>query len=371
VLAGLASSVESRLRQQVAAGRLEFDAIQLDAAARLDRSSASLLESSRSVGARLRAHLRWLPAPTAAAQRGLYLWGGVGRGKTMLMDWFYESLRPPRRERTHFYRFMRRVHAELRTAKRRTQPLDAVAERLAQRARVICLDEFFVADIADAMILSGLFEGLFRRGVTLIATSNTPPQDLYKEGLQRERFLPTIELIRSHMDVVNLDAGIDYRLRQLEQAPTYFDSALAGTAAQLQRRFAALAGDSVTHPAALSIEDRNIAAIATGAGMAWFEFSELCEGPRSQNDYIELARSYHTIFISNIPQFTGTDENAARRLISAVDEFYDRGVKLVVSAEAPPAELYRGERLVLEFQRAASRLVEMQTQHYLARQHLP
>jgi cell division protein ZapE len=333
--------------------------------------SANLLESSQSVGERLRARWRWLPAPAAAAQRGLYFWGGVGRGKTMLMDWFYESLRFSRRERTHFYRFMRHVHAELRTVKRRTQPLETVAERLAQRARVICLDEFFVADIADAMILAGLLDGLFRRGVTLIATSNTAPQDLYKDGLQRERFLPTIELIRNHMDVVNLDAGIDYRLRRLEQAPTYFDSTLAGTAAQLRRRFAALAGDSATGPKVLSIEDRDMAAIATGAGMAWFEFSELCEGPRSQNDYIELARSYHTIFISNIPRFTETDENAARRFIAAIDEFYDRGVKIVVSAQAPPAELYRGERLGLEFQRAASRLVEMQTQHYLAREHHP
>jgi cell division protein ZapE len=363
--------VESRLRQQVAARRLEFDAVQLDAAVRLDRLSKSLLESSRSVGERLRAYLRWLPAPAAAPQRGLYLWGGVGRGKTMLMDWFYESLPFPQRERTHFYRFMRHVHAELRTARRRTQPLETVAERLARRARVICLDEFFVGDIADAMILGGLFEGLFRRGVTLIATSNTPPQDLYKDGLQRERFVPTIELIRSHMDVVNLDAGIDYRLRRLEQAPTYFDSTLAGAAAQLQQRFAALAGGSATYPAVLSIEDRDIAAIATGPGMAWFEFSELCEGPRSQNDYIELARFYHTIFISNIPRFTEADENAARRFIAVVDEFYDRGVKIVVSAEAPPAELYRGERLALEFQRAASRLVEMQTQHYLAGQHRP
>ena len=362
--------MESRLRQQVAARRLESDAVQLEAAARLDRLSASLLESSRSLGERLRAHLRWLPV-RAEPQRGLYLWGGVGRGKTMLMDWFYDSLRFPRRERTHFYRFMRRVHGELRTVKRRAQPLETVAERLAHRARVICLDEFFVADIADAMILAGLFEGLFRRGVTLIATSNTPPQDLYENGLQRERFLPTIELIRSHMDVMNLDAGIDYRLRQLEQAPTYFDSTLAGTAAQLRRRFAALAGDSVTGPKVLSVEDRDLAAIATGPGMAWFEFSELCEGPRSQNDYIELARSYHTIFISNIPRFTETDENAARRFIAAIDEFYDRGVKIVVSAQAPPAELYHGERLKLEFQRAASRLVEMQTQHYLACQHHP
>jgi len=364
-------SVESRLRREVEAHRLEVDTVQRDAAVRLDRLSADLLDSSRSAGERLRALLRWLPAPAAQAPRGLYLWGGVGRGKTMLMDWFYESLRFSRRERTHFYRFMRQVHAELRAVTRRTQPLDTVAERLAQRTRVICLDEFFVADIADAMILAGLFEGLFRRGVTLIATSNTAPQDLYKDGLQRDRFLPTVELIQEHMDVVHLDGGIDYRLRQLEQAPTYLDSALAGTSAQLQQRFAALAGGSATGPKVLSIEDRGIAAVATGAGMAWFEFGELCEGPRSQTDYIELARSYHTIFISNIPEFTGADEDAARRFIAAIDEFYDRGVKLVVSAAAAPAVLYHGERLALEFQRAASRLVEMQSQHYLAGQHHP
>jgi len=371
-LTNIPKSVESRLAEQVADHRLEGDAAQRDAAIRLDRLSASLLSSSRSAGEKLRAHLAWLaPSAARAPQRGLYLWGGVGRGKTMLMDWFYESLRVPRRERSHFYRFMRQVHAELRAVRRRTEPLESVARRLAQRARVICLDEFFVADIADAMILAGLFEGLFRRGVTLVATSNTPLEDLYKDGLQRQRFLPAIQLIRSHVDEVHLDGGTDYRLRQLEQAPTYLDCTLPGSAAQLRLRFAALAGDSATGPRALSIDDRDIAALATGAGMAWFEFGELCTGPRSQNDYIELARLYHAIFISNVPVFTPADEDAARRFIAAIDEFYDRGVKLVVSAAAAPAALYRGERLQLEFQRTASRLIEMQTQLYLAREHRP
>jgi cell division protein ZapE len=371
-VANESKSVESRLRERLAAHRLEADAGQLDAAVRLDRLSAALLESSRSLGERLRAHLPWLPAAaTRAPQRGLYLWGGVGRGKTMLMDWFCESLPVSRRERSHFYRFMRRVHEELRSARHRTQPLETVAERLAQSARVICLDEFFVADIADAMILAGLFDGLFRRGVTLVATSNTPPQDLYKGGLQRERFLPAIRLIQNHVEVVHMDGGIDYRLRQLEQAPTYLDSTLAGTAEQMKQRFAALAGGSAEGPALLSIEGRDIAAAATGPGMAWFEFEELCEGPRSQNDYIELACAYDTIFISNIPEFTRAAEDAARRFIMLIDELYDRGVKIVVSAAAAPAALYRGERLQFEFQRAASRLIEMQTQHYLAGEHRP
>jgi cell division protein ZapE len=343
----------------------------MDAAARLDRLSASLLQSGQSAAERLWERLHWLPTAVRTPQRGLYFWGGVGRGKTMLMDWFYESLRFSRRERTHFYRFMRQVHAELRTVTRRTQPLETVAERLARRARVICLDEFFVADIADAMILAGLFAGLFRRGVTLVATSNVAPEDLYKDGLQRERFLPAIELIQTHMELVHLDGGIDYRLRQLEQAPTYLDATREQTSAQMKRRFSALAGDTAAYPAVLSIENRRIAAVATGAGMAWFEFRELFAGPRSQNDYIELARSYHTIFISNIPEFTADDEDAARRFIAAIDEFYDRGVKIVVSAAAEPAALYHGERLQLEFQRAASRLVEMQSQHYLAGQHRP
>ena len=362
--------VESRLLEQVAAGRLEFDTAQLDAAQRLDRLGAALLKPRHSFGARLRAAVPWLPAAASAPQRGLYLWGGVGRGKTLLMDWFYQSLRMSRRERIHFYRFMRAVHAELRTVQRRDRPLEIVAQRLA-RVRVLCLDEFFVSDIADAMILSALFEALFRRGVTLVATSNSAPRDLYQDGLQRRRFLPAIELIENHVDVVHLDGGVDYRLRQLERAPTYLDSGGERTTDEMRRRFGELAGDTAAAPSTLNIEDRAIAAIAAGPGLAWFEFGELCDGPRSQIDYIEIARMYHTVFVSNIPTFPPADDDAARRFIMMIDEFYDRGVKMVVSADAPPAELYRGERLRFEFQRAASRLIEMQTQRYLAGRHRP
>jgi cell division protein ZapE len=235
--------------------------------------------------------------------------------------------------------------------------------------RVLCLDEFFVADIADAMILSGLFEGLFRRGVTLVATSNVPPQDLYKDGLQRQRFLPAIALIEAHVDVLRVDSGVDYRLRQLERAPTYLHSASPETTAAMRRRFAELAAGGAVAPATLVVEGRPIRALGTGPDIAWFEFGELCEGPRSQNDYIDLARLFGTMFISNIPVFTPSHEDAARRFVMLIDELYDRGVKTVVSAAAEPAELYRGERLRFEFQRAASRLVEMQTQAYLAGRH--
>ena len=238
-------------------------------------------------------------------------------------------------------------------------------------ARVLCLDEFFVADIADAMILAALFAGLFKRGVTLVTTSNVPPQELYKDGLQRQRFLPAIDLIMAHVEVMHLDRGIDYRLRQLEQAPTYLDSARGDADAELAQRFAALAGGTPRGPADLCIEGRVLHATSTAPGIVWFEFSELCDGPRSQNDYIELARLHHTIVIARIPLFDGANDDAARRFIMLIDELYDRGVKIVVSAAAAPAQLYHGERLRFEFERAASRLMEMQTQQYLAGEHRP
>jgi cell division protein ZapE len=362
--------VRGRLSEEVAAGRLEPDAAQSAAAESLDALGADLRRRSQSLSERLRPHLDWLPARAAPeAPRGIYLWGGVGRGKTLLMDAFYASLGGIRRERTHFYRFMRRVHGELARVERREEPLELVAERMARRARVLCLDEFLVADIADAMILAGLLTGLFRHGTTLVATSNVPPQDLYKDGLQRQRFLPAIALIESHLDVVHLDAGLDYRLRKLERAPTYLDSQLESTSHDLAARFATLAGGVPAKAATLEIEGRPLRAVGVGPDIAWFEFRELCEGPRSQNDYIELARLFGTLLIANVPTFTPQDEDAARRFIMLIDELYDRGVKVVISAAAAPASLYHGERLTFEFQRAASRLIEMQTQQYLASRH--
>jgi cell division protein ZapE len=391
---GADHSIAAHLEAEVAAGRLGRDAGQQRAAAHLDRLSAQLREEPPSISQRLREYLRgaanrwFLPAPATAPLRGVYLWGGVGRGKTLLMDFFDQSLGEVARERTHFYRFMRGVHAELHGIRDRTDPLDVVAQRFAARNRLICLDEFLVADIADAMILTGLFEGLFRYGVTLVATSNVAPQQLYKDGLQRQRFLPAIDLIERHVEVVNLDSGIDYRLRQLASAPTYFDLGAAGTGAarmgaagtgaarmgaatQFAERFAALAGPARTGRTVLTIEERPIVAHATAAGMVWFEFEDICEGPRSQNDYIELARLYHTIFISDVPIFTSANDNAARRFIMLIDELYDRNVNIVVSAAAAPAALYQGERLRFEFERAASRLIEMQTERYLAGEHRP
>jgi cell division protein ZapE len=360
-------SVSERIEAAVAEHRLEFDLSQARAAQRLDALAAALSVSDGGVLQALRSRISWFPqGAERPAPKGLYLWGGVGRGKTLLMDAFHASLGAVRSEREHFYRFMRGIHAELANIKGRTDPLDLAAARIAGRARVLCLDEFFVSDIADAMILAGLLQGLFRRGVVLVATSNSAPHDLYKEGLQRRRFVPAIDVLESHVDILELDGGVDYRLRQLERAPTYLDSQAPETLDKLEQRFAALAGGAGARDGPLQIEGRPLRARAVGADIAWFDFRELCEGPRSQNDYIELARLYGTLILTDVPQFTPADEDAARRFIMLIDELYDRGVKIVVSAAAPPMQLYRGDRLQSEFERAASRLVEMQTQHYLA-----
>jgi len=361
----MGQTVSARLDAEVEARRLESDPSQREAARRLDALAAAL-QADRPRGF-LRLHSR------KSAPRGLYLWGGVGRGKTLLMDLFVAALggASSAATRQHFYHFMREVHAELGTIKQRQAPLDIVAQRLAARARVICLDEFFVSDIADAMILAALIDGLFKRGVTLVTTSNVPPQALYKDGLQRQRFLPAIESLSRHLDIIHLDGGVDYRLRQLARAPTYLDSNREDAAAALAERFAMLAGGAAPGPGDIGVEGRVLHAVALGQDIAWFEFSELCDGPRSQNDYIELARLYHTIVIAHIPRFDAFTENAARRFIMLIDELYDRGVKIVVSAAAAPTELYRGERLQFEFERTASRLMEMQTQQYLAVEHRP
>jgi cell division protein ZapE len=301
---------------------------------------------------------------------GLYLWGGVGRGKTMLMDLFYECLPPGDRLRMHFHRFMHRVHRELNELSGTADPLKVVAQGIAEETRVICFDEFFVSDIGDAMILGELFEHLFERGITLVATSNVEPDLLYENGLQRRRFLPAIEAIKAHTRVHCLDSETDYRLRVLERAEIYHVPLDAAAEKSLSQSFHALAPDTPQEKVALNIENRIINARMVAEDVAWFEFAELCEGPRSQNDYIELSRIFHAVLVSNVRRFSGRDEDAARRFISLVDEFYDRNVKLIISADAEIEDLYAGERLRFEFERTKSRLLEMQSHEYLARSHL-
>ncbi len=311
----------------------------------------------------------------AVPEKGYYFWGGVGRGKTYLMDMFYEALPFKKKVRVHFHRFMRRVHIELKQLQGQKNPLDKVADRIRENTCIICFDEFFVSDITDAMILAGLFEALFARGVCLVATSNIDPDNLYKDGLQRQRFLPAIALIKQHTEVVNVDGGVDYRLRTLEKAQLFYSPIDSDTELALEEAFRQLAPtareglDQVEADVALEIEGREITAHRVADDVAWFEFGELCDGPRSQNDYIELAREFHTVIISNVPEMGVNNEDVARRFILLVDEFYDHRIKLVMSAERALLDLYQGGRQSFEFQRTLSRLQEMQSHEYLALAH--
>jgi cell division protein ZapE len=349
------------------------DAAQLHAIERLDaltgRLRASAAREATGLFGRLLEKVRGETSHADAGQ-GIYLWGGVGRGKTFLMDLFHANVGVPAR-REHFHRLMKEVHARLRELRDLQDPLDQVATDIAAGARVLCLDELFVSDIADAMLLAGLFTGLRARGVTLVFTSNLPPGELYRDGLQRQRFLPAIALLEQHCEIINVDAGEDYRLRQLEKAPLYLDANAPDVRQQLAARFADLSGGATVAPGTIRVEGRDIPCIACADEVIWFDFAGLCEGPRSQSDYVELACDFHTVLLGDVPRMDATQDNAARRFIALVDEFYDRGVKLLVAAEAPIDALYVGERLHFEFARTRSRLTEMQTHEYLARPHRP
>ena len=359
-----------RYRQEIAARGFSADAAQLKALARLGDLRARLLEQPVPPGAP-RWLARLLPRRPRAPLRGLYLWGGVGRGKTWLMDLFFASLPFPDKRRRHFHRFMYDVHAQLTALAEQRSPLEQVAAQIAREARVLCFDELYVTDIADAMILGGLFAGLFRHGVTLVATSNVPPQELYRDGLQRQRFLPAIALLERHLEVLEVRGPTDYRLRQLTQAGTYLDSGAPGTAARLEALFVELGGAQAQRGGAIEIAGRPIPVVRLAPGAVWFGFQDLCGGPRSQDDYIEIAREFQSVFVSGVPVLDADHEDEARRFVALVDELYDRSVKLVVAAAAPPAQLYRGTRVAALFERTASRLVEMQSAQYLAREHRP
>lgn len=311
--------------------------------------------------------------PSRPLETGLYFWGGVGRGKTYLMDNFFESLPFKQKMRVHFHRFMRRVHHELAALEGEKNPLEKVADQLASEARVICFDEFFVSDITDAMILAGMLQALFDRGVSLVATSNIVPNGLYQNGLQRDRFLPAIALLNEFTEVINVDGGVDYRLRALEQAELYhypLDDAADGS---LLHSFESLVPDKeeIRSNVEVEVEGRQLQARYEAEDVVWFEFLALCDGPRSQNDYIELAKEYHAVLVSNVPQLTVSTEDQARRFINMVDEFYDRNVKLIVSAAVPLVDIYDGHKLSFEFERTTSRLLEMQSHEFLARPHRP
>ncbi|MFG6666745.1 cell division protein ZapE [Halomonas sp. HNIBRBA4712] len=309
--------------------------------------------------------------PPVPRVSGLYFWGGVGRGKTYLVDTFYEALPFPDKMRTHFHRFMQRVHNELNHYKGEKNPLELIAGKFASEARVICFDEFFVKDITDAMILANLLEALFKRGVVLVATSNIVPDDLYKDGLQRARFLPAIDLLKRHCEVVNVDSGVDYRLRALERAEIFHFPSDEAAERELSRSFKEIAGQAGEEDAPLEVNHRVLKTRRLHDNVAWFDFRALCDGPRSQNDYIEIAREFHTVLVSDVPQMSAKTEDQARRFINMVDEFYDRGVKLLMSADVAVESLYTEGKLSFEFERTLSRLQEMQSREYLALAHKP
>jgi len=351
-------------RDLVHSGAVLQDPHQLKAVEVLDRLWHDL-QDARGPGI-----LRRIRREKSQPLRGLYLWGGVGRGKTWLMDLFYDSLTLQRKQRVHFHRFMQRVHGALQAEGRRGDPLPRIAARWASECRVLCLDEFFVADIADAMLLGGLLENLFSNGVTLVTTSNIEPDGLYRDGLQRAKFLPAIELLKAHTRVIELGGDTDYRLRILEQAEIFHHPLDAAADRVMTASFNRMAAEcELDHD--LLVNGRKFHARRRGDGVIWFDFNELCGKPRGAIDYIEIARAFNTVFLSNVPALGEEQPDEVRRFITLIDEFYDRNVKLLISAAAPVERLYSGRRLSFEFQRTASRLTEMQSSDYLARPHLP
>ena len=348
----------------VASRGLTPDPAQRHVAQRLGELAGQLLHPpQRTVWQRLGLQRKPLPAP-----RGVYLWGPVGRGKTLLMDLLYAQLPVGLGKRVHFHGFMRDVHAELARLSHTAEPLRSVAQQLIGTARLLCLDELFVSDIGDAMILHGLLDALVSQGITLLITSNAPPDQLYAGGLQRERFLPAIDLLQRQLDVIALDGGLDYRLRQLEQAGTW----IQGTGPEAQQRLGSLfdqlaegsAQDSGGHTA---LEDRQVPRLRAAKGIEWFEFAALCEGARGSHDYLALVSRSRTLFVSGVPRMDALQDDAARRFIALVDVAYDAGITLVIGAATTATELYAGTRLAADFQRTTSRLIEMQSLDYLAK----
>ena len=302
--------------------------------------------------------------------RGLYLWGGVGRGKSFLMDAFFDFVPVARKSRIHFHRFMQDIHHRLHDLQGEENPLEHIADDIAEEHRLLCLDEFHVTDIGDAMLMRNLLQGLFDQGLVLVTTSNQHPDHLYRDGLQRAQFLPAIDLIKQHLELVQVETGVDYRLRLLEKGGVFHFPADAAADASMASTFEAIAGGPGDRDAELEVENRPMRALRIAPGVAWFRFEELCDGPRGQADYIELARRYHTVLISGVKRMGPAQPDRRRRFTWLVDEFYDRRVKLILSGEGQLAQLLQAPAGDAEVARAASRLVEMQTRQYLSEPHL-
>lgn len=356
------SSVRAIYEQNLAERGYQADDAQLAAVAALDRCAAdwSTYKHKRSNVLK-----KWLDR--SSLPRGVYMYGGVGRGKSFLMDCFYQAVPIERKTRLHFHEFMREVHRQLTVLQGTVNPLDVLGKQIAAKYKLICFDEFHVADVTDAMILHRLLDSLFAHGVGMITTSNFHPDGLYPNGLHRDRILPAIELLKASMDVINVDAGTDYRQRSLTEVQVYHSPADAQAEAALAEIFNALA-EVDDEPAALHIEARTLQAKRRAGGVVWFDFKTLCGGPRSQNDYLELAARFHTVLLSGVPQMSVRHASEARRFTWLVDVLYDRHVRLMLSAQVPPEQLYVQGPMAHEFPRTVSRLQEMQSAQYLAQE---
>jgi cell division protein ZapE len=363
----------------VASGQLEADPAQAAAIERLHRLTEQL---GRTRLARKSSALGWLFGAKAEKPqeiRGLYIWGAVGRGKTMLMDLFFGYVTAQRKRRVHFHDFMADVHARVHAFRQRTKdlkaknadPIPVVADQISEEAWVLCFDEFAVNDIADAMILGRLFSALWERGVVVVATSNVDPQDLYRNGLNRALFLPFIAELRSRMDVLKLEARTDYRLEKLAGAPVYHSPVDAKARAALDAAFERLTAGAEARPATLTVRTRKVAVPLAAAGVARFGFADLCDRPLGATDYLMIARDFHTVVLDGVPALTFARRNEAKRFITLIDVLYEHRVKMVISADAPPDKLYHAEQgaEAFEFDRTASRLIEMRSEAYLGQPH--
>lgn len=367
-------AIQDEYTRQLQLKQYQDDAAQLNIVEQLQQLQLNIrqhLLQSQTTGSRIASVFGRGPV----SPQGCYIWGDVGRGKTWLMDMFFDTLDErylvkQRKIRLHFHHFMRAIHDQLSLVENRKQPLKVIARAFARRYRVICLDEFHVSDITDAMLLYGLLQQLFAEGIILITTSNQPPDELYKNGLQRERFLPAIQLIKQHTRTLELNGAVDHRLRLLEKADCWYPDT-PSSEKEMQQRFAELANSPAQRQHKITINYREIETCLLSHDIIWFVFEAICGDQRGSNDYIEIARQYHTVFISHIPEMDDSQNDRARRFINMIDEYYDRNVKLLCSAEVEPDKLYTGKQLAFEFRRTLSRLEEMRSHEYLKRPHKP
>jgi len=363
-------SPQQAYSEQLQHGVLEEDSAQRTVIAALQKLHQQLLTPKPTLSPSLSDRIFFRnTAATDNLPKGLYIWGGVGRGKTWLMDIFFNSLSFKQKQRLHFHHFMQTIHNELRELRGQRDPLKIVASNLARRTKILCLDELYVSDIGDAMLLGQLLENIFQQGIVLVTTTNIPPDHLYQDGLQRMAFLPTIALIKEHMQIVELSGNTDYRLKYLESAKVYHTPLTQSTNKLLQEEFEHLTTSEIKTGNAIAIKGREIPVLSQTDEMIWFDFAMLCNSPRSSADYIEIARQFHTVVISNIPVMTDEHNDQVRRFMTLIDELYDCNVKVIMSAEDMPNKLYQGSQLAFAYQRTASRLQEMQSRAYLAKRH--